>query len=154
VGVVFDNRLVGCCDIGSAATTSRVVSIMVMANAEPFVFVLFGCLSDVAISRVYVSGSTATGGMNMWFARVRAGEVRGGVAGMRAMDVADTTTATGVHCVLMGSDIFLNDLLLNGVGYGRLCRVARGRAKVAGTTTASREDLESRRWIGDHEYLK
>jgi hypothetical protein len=79
--------------------------------------------------------------MNMWIARVRAVEVRGRVAGVRTMDVADATTATGVHCVLMGSDIFLNDLLLNSVGYGRLCRVARGRAKVAGTTAAGREDL-------------
>lgn len=133
---MFDSRLMGSGDIGGAATTSRVVSIMFMGNAEPFAFVLVGCLSDAAISRVYVSGSTATGGMDMWIARVRAVEVRGGLAGMRAMDVADATTATGVHCVLMGSDIFLNDLLLNGVGYGRLCRVARGRAKVAGTTAA------------------
>jgi hypothetical protein len=134
---MFDSRLMGCGDIGSAATTSRVVSIRVMANAGPFAFLLVGCLSDPAIARVYVSGSTATRGMDMWFARVRAVEVRDGVAGMRAMDVADATTATGMRCVLMGSDIFFNDLLLNGVGYGRLCCITRGRAEVAGTTAAS-----------------
>lgn len=108
----------------------------------------------------------------MWIARARAVEVRGGFARARAIDIADATTATGVlvkksapvvskkrdsnthHGVLMSSDIFLNDLLLNGVDYGRLCRVARGGAEVASTTAAGGEDLKSRRRIGDHEDLQ
>jgi len=139
VSVVFDSRLVGCGDIGSATTASRVVSIM--ASAELFALIFVACLSDAAISRVYVSGSTATGGMNMWIARARAVGVGSGIARARAIDVAYATTASGVHGVFMGSDIFLNYLLVNGVDYGRLCRVARGRAEVADTTAAGREDM-------------
>jgi hypothetical protein len=56
--------------------------------------------------------------------------------------------------VLMGSDIFPNHLFLSGVDCRSLCGIARGRAKVSDTTAAGREDLKSRRWIGDYEDLQ
>ena len=67
-----------------------------MASAELFALIFVACLSDAAISRVYVSGSTATGGMNMWIARARAVGVGSGIARARAIDVAYATTASGV----------------------------------------------------------
>jgi hypothetical protein len=112
-----------------------------MAGVVLFTFILVECLSDAAISRVNVSGSTATGGVDSGIMRARAVDVRGGVTGAGASDVANATTAAGVHGIFMGSDIFPNDLLLSGVECGRLEGIARGRAKVSGTTTAGREDL-------------
>lgn len=61
-----------------------------------FTFILVECLSDAAISGVYVSGSTTTGGVDSGIARARAVDVRGGITGARAIDVADATTATGI----------------------------------------------------------
>jgi hypothetical protein len=68
----------------------------IVADAEVFTFILVEYLSDAAISRVYVSCSTATGRVDSGIARARAVDVRGGVAGARAIDVADATTAAGV----------------------------------------------------------
>jgi hypothetical protein len=67
-----------------------------MAGAVEFTFILVECLSDATISCVYVSDSTATGGVDSGIARARAVDVRGRVAGAGAIDVADATTATGV----------------------------------------------------------
>ena len=67
-----------------------------MASAELFALIFVACLSDAAISKVYVSGSTATGGMNMRIARARAVGVGSGIARARAIDVAYATTASGV----------------------------------------------------------
>lgn len=67
-----------------------------MTGAVMFTFILVECLSDAAISAVYVSDSTATGGVDGGIARARAVDVRGGLAGAGAIDVADATTATGV----------------------------------------------------------
>jgi hypothetical protein len=68
VGGVFDGRLMGCSDIGSAATTSGVAdgenvwstwiecelgennALSIMAGAVEFTFILVECLSDAAIS--------------------------------------------------------------------------------------------------------
>ena len=54
----------------------------------------------------------------------------------------------------MCGDILSDDFLLHGVIYENLCRIARGRAEVSGTTAASRKDLKSRRRIGDREDLQ
>ena len=67
-----------------------------MAGAVVFTFILVECLSDAAIPGVYVSDSTATGGVDSGIARARAVYVRGRVARAGAIDVADATTATGV----------------------------------------------------------
>lgn len=112
-----------------------------MAGAVVFTFILVECLSDAAIPGVYVSDSTATGGVDSGIARARAVDVRGRVARAGAIDVADATTATGVHGVLMSSDIFPDDLFFNSVDCGSLCGIARGRAKVSDTTAAGREDM-------------
>ena len=59
-------------------------------------FILVDCLSDAAISRVYIPCSTTTGGMDTGIARARAVDVRGGFTRARTIDVANATTATGV----------------------------------------------------------
>jgi len=138
VGIVFDCRLVGRGNVGSAATTSRMGSVMFDMNIHAFVLV--NCLSGFAISGVNVSSSTTTRGVDGGVARVRAVDGRGGFAGARAVDIPDTTTATGMQVALVGSDVLPNDLLLGGIDY-RLVGVARGGTEVSCTTTACRVEL-------------
>jgi len=68
----------------------------IMTGVEMLVFTLVDCLSDAAISGVYIPCSTLTGGMDMWIARVSAVDVRGGFTRARTVDIANATTATGV----------------------------------------------------------
>jgi len=67
-----------------------------MTGGGKSAFVLVDCLSDAAISRVYIPCSTATRGMDMGIARTRAVDVRGGFTRARTIDVANATAATGV----------------------------------------------------------
>jgi len=131
VGMVFNCRLMGRGDIGSAAPTSRVGSIM--GDIEMFTFVLVNCLGDVAISGVNVSSSTTTGGVDVGIARARAVDGSGGFARAGAVDVPDTSTATGMHVAPMCRNVLPNNLLFNGIDYG-LVGVARGRAEISHTT--------------------
>jgi len=68
----------------------------IMTSAETFAFIFVNCLSDAAISRVYIPCSTSTGGMDMGIARVRAVDVRGGFTRAQTIDIANATMATGV----------------------------------------------------------
>lgn len=136
--MVFNCRLVGRGDVGSAATTSRMGA--VMFDMDVYAFVLVNCLRDFSISGVNVSSSTATGGVDVRLARARAVDGRGGFARARAVDVPETTTATGMHVALVSSYVFPNNVLLSGIDY-RLVGVAGGRAKVSCTTATCRVEL-------------